>query len=89
MTFLFICIYMAKLKPEKEEDILLRNLGLRIANLRKSAGYKNQEEFAHEVGIARGQYSRYEAGSNITLTSLYKILKFHKMSVKDFFSEGF
>lgn len=72
-----------------EEEEFFKNVGKRLAELRKKAGYTNQEEFAYEAGIARGQYSRYEVGTNITLGSLYKILKFHKISAKEFFSEGF
>ena len=73
----------------KEEDKLIRLLGKRIQELRKSAGYKSQESFAYDANIPRAQYGRYEAGSNITLLSLHKILKFHKISLEEFFSEGF
>jgi transcriptional regulator with XRE-family HTH domain len=77
---------MAK-KNEIEE--LHSRIGSRLAELRKKAGYTNQESFAYQAGIARGQYSRYEAGTNITIDSLFKILKFLKISLKEFFSEGF
>jgi transcriptional regulator with XRE-family HTH domain len=72
-----------------EEEILFKKVGKRLAELRKKAGYTNQEEFAYEAGIARGQYSRYEVGSNITIGTLHKILKFHKITEKEFFGEGF
>jgi len=74
---------------DKAEELLYKKIGMRITDLRKKAGYTNQESFAHEVGIARGQYTRYEVGANMKLSSLYKILKFHKLSIKEFFEEGF
>lgn len=66
-----------------------KKLGARITYLRKRAGYKNQEAFAYDVGISRGQYYKYELGANMELSSLLKIVKFLKMDVKEFFSEGF
>lgn len=76
-------------KEEKELEEFYKKVGKRLAELRKKAGYSNQETFAYEAGIARGQYSRYEVGANITLETIYKILKFHKVSFEDFFKEGF
>jgi transcriptional regulator with XRE-family HTH domain len=73
----------------KEEEKLLKLMGNRIRNLRLKAGYTSQEAFAYEAEIPRAQYGRYEAGTNITLLSLNKILKFHKLSLEAFFSEGF
>ena len=58
-----------------------------MTDLRKAAGYNNQESFAHDAGIARGQYGRYENGSNITVQTLFKILKFHKISFEEFFKK--
>ena len=67
----------------------LKLLGERIKEIRKANGFKSQEKFAIKSKILRSHYSRYENGSNITLISLYAILKAHKMSFKKFFSEGF
>ena len=64
-------------------------LGKRITELRKNAGYSSQETFAYDANIPRALYGRYEKGSNLTINSLYRILKFHKISFKDFFKEGF
>jgi len=60
-------------------------MGKRIRELRIKAGFKSQEAFAHEAEIPRAQYGRYEAGTNITILSLNKILKFHKISPEKFF----
>ncbi len=72
-----------------EEELLLTRLGDRIRDLRTKKGYTSQETFAYDAEIPRAQYGRYEKGVNITLTSLYKILKFHKLTLDEFFSEGF
>lgn len=73
----------------KEEEKLLKQMGNRIRNLRIDAGFTSQETFAYEANIPRAQYGRYEAGTNITFLSLNKILKFHKLSLEAFFSQGF
>ena len=76
------------MKVKELEKDSLKKLGARIRNLRVKAGYSSQETFSYECGIPRAQYARYEKGSNITFLSLQKIVKFHKLTWKDFFSEG-
>lgn len=73
----------------KEEEKLLRLMGKRIRELRLEAGFTSQEAFAYEAGIPRAQYGRYEAGSNITVLSLNKIIKHHKITLEEFFGKGF
>ena len=73
----------------KEEEKLLRLIGKRIRELRIDKGYSSQESFAYDANIPRAQYGRYEAGTNITILSLNKIIKFHKITLEDFFSQGF
>lgn len=73
----------------KEEEKLLRLMGKRIRELRVNAGFNSQEAFAYEANIPRAQYGRYEAGTNITILSLNKIIKFHKISLEEFFGHGF
>ena len=73
----------------REEEKLLRLMGKRIRDLRINAEYDSQEAFAYDAEIPRAQYGRYEVGTNITILSLYKILKYHKISLEEFFSEGF
>ncbi|MBX3164456.1 MAG: helix-turn-helix transcriptional regulator [Bacteroidetes bacterium] len=91
---------MAKLKPgrprKKNDTILtpqevecLKKLGIRIKNLRIKAGFSNYEYFAYENNISRAQYGKYENGSNINFLTLYKIIKAHNLSLKDFFGKGF
>jgi transcriptional regulator with XRE-family HTH domain len=64
-------------------------MGKRITDLRKKAGYTSQETFAYDADIPRALYGRYEKGSNLTISSLYRILKQHKITFREFFEEGF
>ena len=73
----------------KEEKKLYYLIGVRLTQLRKKAGYTSQETFAYDAEIPRALYGRYEKGSNLTVFSLSKILKFHKMTFKEFFAKGF
>ena len=59
---------------DKDEEKFYKNIGKRITQLRIKAGYKNQESFAHDAGISRGQYTRYKVGSNMKLNNLLKII---------------
>lgn len=68
-----------------EDEKFLLLVGERLRELRKQAGYSNQETFAYDAEIPRAQYGRYEKGINLTLISLKKILDFHKLSFEDFF----
>jgi transcriptional regulator with XRE-family HTH domain len=76
-------------KEQEEKRKLNEVIGSRLAALRKKAGYTNQDIFAYDAGITRALYSRYEKGNNLTIFSLYKILKFHGITFKTFFSKGF
>lgn len=73
----------------KEDKKLHLLIGERLTFLRKKAGYTSQEIFAYDAEIPRALYGRYEKGSNLTISSLYKILKFHELTLKEFFSKGF
>lgn len=73
---------------EKEKKLYIR-LGKRITELRKKAGYTSQETFAYDADIPRALYGRYEKGANLTISSLHRILKFHKISLTEFFKNGF
>jgi transcriptional regulator with XRE-family HTH domain len=66
----------------------LVKIGERLKHYRKQAGYNSYEFFAYEHGFSRPQYGKYEAGANITITTLSKILKALNVSYEDFF-KGF
>jgi transcriptional regulator with XRE-family HTH domain len=71
---------------EKEK---LDQLGERLRYYRKLKGYSNYEHLAYDLGISRSQYGKYENGGNIKFSTLVKILHHLKVSLKEFFSEGF
>ncbi len=68
----------------KQEKRLIK-IGERLRDLRKAAGYKSYENFAFDNEINRVQYGRMEKGSNMTISSLLKVLEIHKISLEDFF----
>lgn len=59
----------------------------RIKSLRKEAGYTSYETFANDHDLDRKQYWRVEAGANITVRTLVKILAIHKKDLSVFFKE--
>jgi transcriptional regulator with XRE-family HTH domain len=75
-------------KSEGIETLTLKKVGERLKYYRKKAGYTNYEYFAYENGFSRPQYGKYEAGANIQLNTLMKILKALNISLEEFF-KGF
>ena len=78
------------MKKEKLTDAEKKNLkkaGKRLKELRIKAGYKSSELFAYENDFSRAQYAKYEAGANITLVTLMKILKAMNVTLREFFKE--
>jgi len=77
----------------KKQDMYLeqqlQNFGERLKQIRKEKGYSNYEHFAYQHGFNRVQYGRYENGANISLKTLFKLLKAFDMSLEEFFAEGF
>jgi transcriptional regulator with XRE-family HTH domain len=69
----------------EEEKIVLKKIGERLKKYRKDAGYSNYEYFAYENNISRPQYGKYEAGANIQLNTLIRILNQLNVSLEDFF----
>lgn len=78
------------MKEESEFDTLeLKKLGARLRELRKEKDYKTAEEAAQYLDIQRAQYTRYEAGANITYVKLIQILRKLDIPISEFFSKGF
>ena len=75
-----------KIEKKKELDPRIKEIAKHIKYLREKAGYTNYENFAWEHEIGRMQYWNIEKGSNITLTTLFKILDAHKLSMAEFFT---
>ena len=78
---------MSDKKEKKVLDSRILEIAKKIKQLRIDAGYSNYEEFCWEHGIGRMQYWKMEKGSNITLTTLFKILDAHKLSMAEFFQD--
>jgi transcriptional regulator with XRE-family HTH domain len=75
-------------KTATDEEQNLKKVGERLKHFRKKAGYTNYEYFAYENNFSRPQYGKYEAGANIQLNTLMKILKALNVSLEEFF-KGF
>jgi len=71
---------------DDNERIYLKKIGERLRFFRKKAGYTNSEYFAYENNISRPQYGKYEAGANIQLNTLIKILNAMNVSLEEFFT---
>jgi transcriptional regulator with XRE-family HTH domain len=72
---------------DDEEKLFLKKVGERLKYFRKKAGYTNYEYFAYDNNISRPQYGKYEAGANIQMNTLYKILKALKVKPEEFFKD--
>ncbi|MFD1603000.1 helix-turn-helix domain-containing protein [Flavobacterium artemisiae] len=75
-----------KKETKKEELIYLKKVGERLKFFRKKAGYTNSEYFAYENNLSRPQYGKYEAGANIQLNTLIRILKLMNVTLEEFFT---
>lgn len=72
------------MEPYQLEE--LEVIAKKLKYLRIQKGFSNYENFAMEVEIARAQYGRYEKGANLMITTLMKILKFHGITLEEFFA---
>ncbi|HCI57347.1 MAG: helix-turn-helix transcriptional regulator [Bacteroidetes bacterium] len=66
----------------------LKLIGRALKELRIKNGWTSYETFAVENDIDRKQYWRMEAGTNITLKTLLKVLSVHKLTLKQFFNDN-
>lgn len=86
---IFLCLMQKKPSKTIFEEAELNKLGSRIRKIRKAQGHTTAEKAAIEYGLQRSQYTRYEAGANLTYVSLVSLLKKMNVSITEFFSEGF
>lgn len=73
-----------ELEQYQIEEIEL--ISKKIKYLRIKNGFSNYEDFAYAADIARAQYGKYENGANMMISTLLKILKYHELSLEEFFS---
>lgn len=71
------------------EDERIKKIAAKLKDIRIKAGYTNYENFAWDNDISRMQYWRMEKGANFTMVTFLKILDAHKISLGEFFKEGF
>lgn len=69
-----------------EQQKVYKKIGKRLKQLRIEAGYTAALDFAYENDIHPAQYARYEAGSDLKVSSLLRVLSFHKLTLQEFFS---
>lgn len=79
----------AKTLKELDAQKEMKQVGNRIKQLRKEAGYTSYEVFCNEHEIHRVQWGRYEQGQDLYTSTLIKICKLFRISLKEFFSQGF
>ena len=72
-------------ETEKNISIEIKKVAQKIKQLRKEKGYTSFQSFAFEHELNRVQYWRVEAGENITLKTLLRILAIHNLSLEEFF----
>ena len=77
---------MPRTKSSYNKEVL-QKIGGKLKELRQKAGYTSYENFAHDFDLDRKQYWRMENGANITVNTLVKLVKIHKLSLRDFFKE--
>jgi transcriptional regulator with XRE-family HTH domain len=78
-------------KPLDPDDQKKR-MGERLKQLRKKMGYTSAEKFANDHDFSRPTYMEYEQGKsefNIEFNTLLKLANSYKVSLKEFFNEGF
>ncbi|MBX3273069.1 MAG: helix-turn-helix transcriptional regulator [Sandaracinaceae bacterium] len=59
---------------ELDEDIVLANVGLRVAELREERRM-SQAELAQAMRVQLRQAQRYESGANLTLATLVRLAR--------------
>ena len=75
---------MKNKKPTPYSEVLLQ-VGQRLKELRKNAGYKSYEHIAYDLEMSRSAYWRLEKGNNFELKTLIKVCVLLNVSLEDFF----
>lgn len=72
----------------EKQQLTIQKIGARIREIRKARGYTNHDTFAYDHDIDRTQFSKYERGADMRLSSLIKVLAALDITPEDFF-KGF
>ena len=78
---------MTRKPVSKNVAVYQKKIGNRLKELRLKAGYASSESFAYENDISRTQFGKYEAGGNIQISTLIKILNSLDVSLAEFFKD--
>lgn len=81
---LYLALSYFESMKQKSDSQRIHDIGKRIKELRRKAGYTSYETFAYENDIDRRQYWGLENGKNFKLTTLFKIVNIHNISLEDF-----
>jgi len=73
------------LSLEDKQRVYIK-IGKRLKDVRKRAGYTAALDFAYENDIPPARYARYEAGSNMKIDSLLKVLHALDITLQEFFA---
>lgn len=76
-----------KRKVLDTDQQVYQKIGKRLKALRLEAGFSSAEKFAFELEIGRTQYTNYERGQDMKLSSLIRVLSFHNLSLDEFFRD--
>jgi len=68
-------------------DPRLLQIAHKLKHLRLQAGYTSYEVFAYEHDLPRVGYGRHEKGTNLTMSSLLRLLDIHQVSLAEFFAD--
>ena len=74
-------------QSSEQEGARISQIGAHIKDLRIRSGYTSAEIFAYEHELNRISYWRMEKGTNITMSSLFRILDIHQITLSEFFKD--
>lgn len=78
---------MDSTKELSQEELYLNTIGAGLKKLRVERGYSNYHKLAYDMEMTHSQYGAYEAGKNMNILTLLRILDFHKISLKEFVNQ--
>lgn len=69
----------------KEE--ILKQLGQTLKTTRKEKGFSSFEHLAYQMDIGRSLFAKYEAGSDMRVSTLFRIIEAMDIEIADFFAD--
>lgn len=79
----------SKKKSNNKDEIFMpeiKKVGEKFKKLRLEK-HSSHETFAYDNEINRVQYWRIEKGSNLTLSTFFRLLKIHNITPEEFFKD--